>query len=82
MTDAPATRFEPIAISSESTVVAEFVPDSATSVAYQSEAELEREFIRLLQGQAYEYVTIRPEAKLLEIFARATRGTQRRDVHR
>ena len=65
MTDASATRFEPIAISSESTVVAEFVPDSATSVAHQSEAELEREFIRLLQGQAYEYVTIRSEVELL-----------------
>lgn len=65
LTDASATRFEPIAISSESTVVAEFVPDSANSVAHQSEAELEREFIRLLQGQAYEYVTIRSEAELL-----------------
>ena len=65
MTDAPATRFEPIAISSESTVVAEFTADPATSAAYQSEAELEREFILLLQGQAYEYVTIRSEAELL-----------------
>ncbi|MBG6109064.1 type I restriction endonuclease subunit R [Frigoribacterium sp. CG_9.8] len=65
MSDAPASRFEPIAISSESTVVAEFVTDPATSAAYQSEAELEREFIRLLQGQAYEYVTIHSEAQLL-----------------
>jgi type I restriction enzyme R subunit len=40
MTDASATRFEPIAISSESTVVTEFSPDSTTSVAYQSEGEL------------------------------------------
>ena len=65
MSDAAATRFEPIAISGESTVVAEFVPDSSTSVAYQSEAELEREFIRLLQGQAFEYVTIHSETELL-----------------
>jgi len=65
MTDAPATRFEPIAISGESTVVAEFTADPSASAAYQSEAALEREFIRLLQGQAYEYVTIRSEAELL-----------------
>jgi type I restriction enzyme R subunit len=65
VSDGPATRFEPIAISSESTVVAEFVTDPATSAAYQSEAELEREFIRLLQGQAYEYVTIRSGGELL-----------------
>jgi type I restriction enzyme R subunit len=65
MSESAAIRFEPIAISSESTVVAEFVSDPATSAAYQSEAELEREFIRLLQGQAFEYVTIRSEAELL-----------------
>jgi type I restriction enzyme R subunit len=65
MSESAAIRFEPIAISSESTVVAEFTPDPSTSAAYQSEAELEREFIRLLQGQAFEYVTIRSEAELL-----------------
>ena len=65
MSEAPATRFEPIAISGESTVVTEFVSDSSTADAYQSETALEREFIRLLQGQAYEYVTIRSEAEML-----------------
>ncbi|MER3388564.1 MAG: type I restriction endonuclease subunit R [Microcella sp.] len=65
MSEAPATRFEPIALSGESTVVAEFTPDPSTADAYQSEAALEREFIRLLQGQAYEYVTIRSEAEML-----------------
>ena len=65
MSDTPATRFEPIAISGESTVVAEFTPDPSTADAYQPEAALEREFIRLLQGQAYEYVTIRSEAEML-----------------
>jgi len=65
VSEAPATRFEPIAISGESTVVAEFTPDPSTADAYQSEAALEREFIRLLQGQAYEYVTIRSEAEML-----------------
>ena len=65
MTDAPPPRYEPIAISSESTVVAEFTADPAASAAYQSEAALEAEFIRLLQGQAYEYLTIRSEVELL-----------------
>ncbi|MBX9470376.1 type I restriction endonuclease subunit R [Microcella sp.] len=65
MSKAPATRFEPIAISGDSTVVAEFTPDPSTAEAYQSEAALEQEFIRLLQGQAYEYVTIRSEAEML-----------------
>lgn len=53
-----ATHFEPISISSESTVVAEFVPDPSKETSHQSEAELEAEFIKLLQGQAYEYLTI------------------------
>ena len=61
----PAHRYEPIAVSAESTVVAEFVPDEAVATAYQSEADLEREFVRLLQGQAYDYLPIRTEAQLV-----------------
>ena len=53
MNEAKATRYEPIAVSSESTVVSVFVPDPSSEVAYQSEAALENEFIRLLQSQAY-----------------------------
>jgi type I restriction enzyme R subunit len=56
MNESSASRYEPIAVSSESTVVAEFVPDAAPATAYQSEAELEREFINLLQSQAYDYL--------------------------
>ena len=37
---------------SESTVVAEYIPDYTRSVSYQSEAELEREFIAQLVAQA------------------------------
>ena len=48
MSEAPAIRYEPIAVSTESTVVAEFVSDPAGIEAYQSEAALEAEFIRLL----------------------------------
>jgi type I restriction enzyme R subunit len=60
-----APRYEPIAISSESTVVAEFVPDPATATAYQSESELESEFIALLESQAYEYLAITSESQLI-----------------
>ncbi|MBD5093552.1 MAG: type I restriction endonuclease subunit R [Subdoligranulum sp.] len=53
-----------IASSCESTVVAEYVPESARSDAYQSEAELEREFIRILAAQGYEYLDIHTETDL------------------
>lgn len=65
MNEAMPRKYDPIAVSSDSTVVAEYVPDAATEAAYQSEAELERELIRLLQSQAYEYLPITSEAKLV-----------------
>jgi type I restriction enzyme R subunit len=65
MSNASAPRYEPIAVSSESTVVAEFISDVATETAYQSEAALEREFIKLLQSQAYEYLPITSEAQII-----------------
>jgi type I restriction enzyme R subunit len=65
MRERAATRYEPIAVSSESTVVAEFIPDAATGAAYQSEADLEREFVKLLQSQAYTYLPITTEAQLV-----------------
>ena len=65
MKEASSMRYEPIAVSSESTVVAEFIPDAATETAYQSEAELEREFIKLLQSQAYGYLPIKSEGDLI-----------------
>lgn len=65
MTEGSPVRYEPIAGSAESTVVAEFVPDVAGETAYQSEADLEREFIKLLQDQAYEYLPIASEAQLV-----------------
>ena len=54
-----------VAQSNESTVVAEYVPAPSRSDAYQSEAELEREFIRLLTMQGYEYLKIRDETALV-----------------
>ena len=65
MSDGGAPRYEPIAVSSESTVVAEFIPEPASDAGYQSEAELERTFIRLLREQAYEFLTITSEEQLV-----------------
>ena len=60
-------RYEPIALSNESTVVAEFLPEflGVREAAYQSEAELEKAFIKQLQVQAYEYLPITSEADLI-----------------
>lgn len=60
-----SSDFRPIARSSESTVVAEFQPDKVRETAYQSEAQLEKEFIRQLKSQAYEYLSITTEEKLI-----------------
>jgi len=65
MSEAKSTRYEPIAVSAESTVVAEFTSDAPASAAYQSEGELEREFIRLLGDQKYEYLPLTSEAQLI-----------------
>ena len=67
MSEAPKScRYEPIALSDESTVVAEFVrPNEVREERYQSEAELERELIERLQGLAYEYLRITGEADLV-----------------
>lgn len=59
-------RYEPIALSSESTVVAEFVPEPGVrEPGYQSEAALERDFIAQLQKQAYDYLPLTSEAALV-----------------
>ena len=66
MSEAAPIHYDPIVISSESTVVAEYVAEDRGSAAYQSEAELEREFIRLLESQAYEYLPITTEDELVD----------------
>ena len=65
MSDGEARQFDPIAVSSESTVVADFTPDTSAEAGYQSEAELETAFIALLQEQAYEYLPITTETQLV-----------------
>ena len=65
MSDSLPRKYEPIAVSAESTVVAEYVPDAHQATAYQSEAALEQEMIRLLQTQAYEYLPVTSEDQLV-----------------
>lgn len=57
--------FNIVAQTNENTVVTEYESVTKRSDAYQSEAELEREFIRLLTEQGYEYLHIHTEAELI-----------------
>lgn len=59
------SKYNIIAESQEYTVVSEYEHAMSTSEAYQSEAELENEFIRLLSEQGYEYLPIHTEAELI-----------------
>lgn len=56
--------YAPIAISSESTVVAEFEPDASAS-GYQSESDLEEAFIAQLIAQGYQRLRVRTAAELV-----------------
>ena len=54
-----------VAEAPESTVVAEFTPAKVRSDSYQSEADLEKAFIRQLTEQGYEHLPIHSEAELI-----------------
>ncbi|WP_304402059.1 hypothetical protein, partial [uncultured Dubosiella sp.] len=53
-----------IAATSENTVVTEYTPIKRRSESYQSEADLENEFIHMLCEQGYEYLPVHKEAEL------------------
>lgn len=57
--------FNIVAATNENTVVTEYKPVRSRSDSYQSEAALEKEFIRMLSEQGYEYLTIHTEAELI-----------------
>ena len=59
------TQFNIIAESQEYTVVSEYDHVATPAENYQSEADLEKEFIRLLGEQGYEYLPIHTEADLI-----------------
>lgn len=58
------TKFNIVAESSESTVVAEYTSEKRSNEPYQSEADLEKELIRNLCEQGYEYLPIHEENDL------------------
>ena len=58
--------YNTIAEHENSTVVVEYIPDEKSAVQYQSEDELEEEFIRILQENGYEYLNISQNNDLLQ----------------
>ena len=59
-------KYDVIAENSDSTVVSDYISPYQRATSYQSEAELERELIKQLQAQAYEYLPIKSEADLIQ----------------
>ena len=57
--------FNIVAQTTENTVVTEYEPVKQRVDGYQSEAELEKEFIRMLGEQGYEYLPIHTEKDLI-----------------
>lgn len=57
--------FNIVAATSENTVVTEYEPVKKRSGNYQSETALEKEFIRMLTEQGYEYLAIHNEKDLI-----------------
>lgn len=58
-------KYNIVAENPESTVVAAYQPPYKRESTYQTEDQLEKAFIQLLQGQAYDYLTITSEAALV-----------------
>ena len=57
--------FNIVAQTNKNTVVTEYTPQPKRAEGYQSEAQLEAEFIRLLREMNYEYLQIHTEADLV-----------------
>ncbi|MEU4206605.1 type I restriction endonuclease subunit R [Rothia terrae] len=61
-----AKKYDPIVLTEENTVVTEYDAVKTKELTYESEAQLEKRFIEILQGQAYEYVRITKASDLEE----------------
>ena len=59
-------QYKMVAENPQSTVVSDFEPAYRRSAQYQSEAEMERDFISQLEKQGYEYLSIKTEAELID----------------
>jgi len=58
-------KYNLVAESNQSTVVAKYGPNSLRDTSYQSEAALEKSFINQLESQAYDYLKITKEEDLV-----------------
>ena len=58
-------QYNVVVQSEESTVLAEYISQGKRAESYQSEADLEREFIKLLGELGYEYLPVHTEAELI-----------------
>jgi type I restriction enzyme R subunit len=59
------SEYNIVAADNESTVVAEFIPTERRGDFYQSESQLEQDFIKRLGMQGYEYINVTDEAGLI-----------------
>ena len=59
------TTYNIIAATTEATVVAEYVPEAYRATDYQSEAAMEKDFIRRLCSQGYEHISVADETALV-----------------
>ena len=61
-----AEQYQLVSENPESTVVAEFARGEMSAAQYQSEAEMEKDFIERLTRQAYDYLPITTEKELID----------------
>ena len=59
------SQYNVVVSTDNSTVVSEYEPKGSNSTAYQSEAALEAQFIKMLTEQGYEYLTIHGSDELI-----------------
>lgn len=59
------SQYNIVVSTDEATVVAEYIPKHGRASSYQSESDLERGFIKLLESQGYEYLSIHEEDALI-----------------
>ena len=59
------TSYNIVSSDNESTVVAEYTPSERREDSYQSEAQLEQDFIKRLQEQGYEFISVTDEAGMV-----------------
>jgi type I restriction enzyme R subunit len=59
------SKYKQIMLCPNSTVVAEYESGHKTDTFYQSEPQLEKEFINQLVQQGYDYISIKNESQLI-----------------